>query len=460
MRLRNLILAAVSAALPIGATAQMTAPQPVFNSAAETTVWQQNTLTGNWNGSRDRLGATGVQIGLQEQSEVWANLSGGLRRGVVYNGLTTGSIALDLAKLAGWTGASFFIAGYQIHGRGPSPNLVGGLQLVSNIEATRGTKLFDLWLEQSLLDGRLNIRLGQEGANDEMMLSQYSAVLLNSSFGYPALPATDLPSGGPNYPLATPFVRVKYRTTDKITLVSAVYNGDPAPPGTGDPQLRDKGGTAFRLNDKPLVFAELWYALNRGKKSPGLPGTYKLGAWVHTGQFADQLFDKTGLPLANPASTGMPRRHSPDYALYGIIDQLIWRRPGSDAQGIGTFLQVMGAPDDRNLSNLFIEGGVNWQGPFDGRDADVFALGVSYEGIGAAARRFSEIIILPGASGSPLRSNETVIEATYLYQVTPWLSLQPDVQYVINPGAGITKGVNGRPLKNSALIGVRSQILF
>jgi porin len=460
MRLCRVVLASVSIALPITAAAQLTGPQLPYNSAAVGGLPQQATLTGNWNGSRDRLVAAGVQIGLQEQSEVWANLSGGLRRGAVYNGLTTGSISLDLETLAGWKGASFFIAGYQIHGRGPSANLVGNLQLVSNIEATRGTKLYDLWLEQRLFDGRLNIRLGQEGANDELMIAPYSAVLLNSSFGYPALPATVLPSGGPNYPLATPFVRVKYRATDEITLVSAAYNGDPAPPGPGDPQLRDKGGTAFRLSDPPLIFAELWYALNHSKESTGLRGTYKLGAWVHTGQFADQLFDNTGLPLGRQASTGIPRRHSPDYALYGIINQALWQQPGGQGGGIGAFFQVMGAPDDRNLSDLFIEGGVNWQAPFSGRDADVFALGVTYQGIGAAARRFKEMMVLPGASGSPLRSNETVLEATYFYQLTPWLSLQPDVQYVINPGAGLSNGVDGRRLKNSTIIGVRSQIVF
>jgi porin len=76
--------------------------------------------------------------------------------------------------------------------------------------------------------------------------------------------------------------------------------------------------------------------------STGLGGTYKLGARVHTGQFADQLFDTTGLPLATPGSTGVPRRHAP----YGIINQLVWRRPGSEAQGVGVFPQVMGAPDD------------------------------------------------------------------------------------------------------------------
>jgi porin len=422
-------------------------------------LWQRDTLTGDWGGLRTRLGDAGVTLGLQEQSEIWGNLVGGLKRGVVYDGLTTAGVKLDLDKLAGWTGATFFVDAYQIHGRGPSGNLVGNLQLVSNIEATRDTKLYQLWLEQKMLDDRLTIRIGQEGANDQMMITQYGALFLNSSFGFPGLPAADLPSGGPNYPMATPFVRVQFQATDPITLVGAVYNGDPAPPGIGDPQLRDKGGTAFRLNDHALVFSEIWYSINQNK-SAGLAGTYKLGAWYDSGHFADQLHDTMGLSLANPASNGMPREHSTGFAVYGIIDQMIWQKPGTKDQGIGAFLLVMGAPDRFNQSNLFIEGGINWMAPFEGRASDVFGLGVSYLGISPAKRRFGSDVVFYTQTGFPYRSNETVIETTYLYQVAPWWTLQPDLQIVLNPGAAIPSVFSSMPLKNAIIAGVRATITF
>jgi porin len=409
---------------------------------------------------RTQLVDAGVTFGLQEQSEVWGNLKGGLRRGATYDGLTTASLLLDLDKLVGWSGATFFVNAFQIHGRGPSGNLVGNIQLVSNIEATRGTKLYDLWLEQNLLSSRLNIRIGQEGANDEMMIIDDSAIFLNSSFGFPALPATDLPSGGPNYPIATPFVRVKYHASDAITLVVAAFNGDPAPPGTGDPQQRDAGGTAFRLNDHALLIAELWYSSNKAPDATGLPGTFKLGAWFHSGRFADPLYDDQGLSLANPASNGVPRQHEHDFALYGIADQTIWRKDGKNDHSVALFLQVMGAPDDRNLSNLFVEAGMNWKAPITGRDKDVFGLAVSYEGIGAAARRFSNDLVFFSGSGTPYNRNETVVEATYAYQVTPWWTLQPDAQYVINPGAGIPTRASSKPLQDAFIIGVRATITF
>jgi porin len=333
------------------------------------------------------------------------------------------------------------------------------LQSISSIETTPDTKLYQLWIEQKLLDGRLTIRLGQEGADTQMMISKYGALFLNSGFGFPPLVATDLPSGGPNYPMATPFVRAQFQATDKITLVGAVFNGDPAPPGTGNPQLHDAGGTAFRVNGHALAFTELWYSTNQGDGATGLPATYKLGAWYDTAQFADQLYDTTGLPLANPKSSGVPRQHSPDFAIYGIVDQMVWQKPNSK-QGIGVFLQVMGAPSQYNLSNLFIEGGMNWTAPFAGRDNDVFGLGVSYLGISPAARHYGRELVAQTGTGQPYASNETVLEATYLYQVSPWLTLQPDLQFVINPGAGIPSIYSTTPLKNAIIGGVRATIVF
>lgn len=420
----------------------------------------RDTLTGDWGGLRKTLQDNGITLGLQEQSEIWGNMTGGLRQGVTYTGLTTGSVKLDLDKLVGWSGATFFASAYQIHGRGPSANLVGNAQIVSNIEATDDTKLYMLWLEQSLLDGRLTVRLGQEGANDQMMITQYGALFLNSSFGFPGLPAADLPSGGPNYPMASPFVRGQFKATDRITLVGTVFSGDPAPPGPGDPQLRDKGGTTFRLNDHALVFAELWYAVNQADDAPGLPATYKLGFWYDSSRFSDQVFDTAGVPLASPASNGIPRTRSGNYAIYGIVDQLVWRKPGMKDQGIGAFLQVMGASGDNTLSNLFIEAGLNWTGPFEGRDNDAFGVAVSYLGISPAARRHSRDVVRFTGTGFPYAANETVVEATYLFQAAQWLALQPDLQVVINPNAGMPSAFSRVPLKNDVIAGLRATITF
>ena len=104
--------------------------------------------------------AAGVyKFSAQEQSEGWANLTGGGKRGTSYNGLTTASLDLDLEKLLEWKKARFFVSAFDIHGHGPSRSRVGNNQLVSNTEATPSLKLYDLWMEQPLSE-TFDLRLG------------------------------------------------------------------------------------------------------------------------------------------------------------------------------------------------------------------------------------------------------------------------------------------------------------
>ena len=103
---------------------------------------------------------------------------------------------------------------------------------------------------------------------------------------------------------------------------------------------------------------------------------------------------------------------------------------------------------------------MNWKAPFAGRTNDVFGLAVSYEGIGAAARRFSNDLVFFSGSGTPYSRNEAVIEATYQYQVARWWLLQPDAQYVVNPGAGIPASPGRKPLQDAFIVGMHAVITF
>lgn len=416
-------------------------------------------LLGDWGGLRSALARYGIGFGLQEQTEVWGNLAGGIEQAAAYDGLTTASLCIDLAQAAGWKGARVFASGFQVYGPGPTPKLVGALQLVSSIEATASTKLYDLWFEQEWLDGKASLRFGQEGANDELMLAPFAGLFLNSSFGFPPLLALDLPSGGPNYPLAAPFARLQVQPSDEITLIGAIYTEDPAPSGAGDPQLRDRHGTAFRLDDHALGFAELWYAPSALAKSR-LPGTYKLGLWIASGPFADPLHDTAGLSRADPASTGIAQTHSGNHGFYAVLNQMLWHKPKTEAQGIGIFFEIMQAPADRNLSDLFLAAGVNWKGPLPGRSHDAAGIAVTYAGIGAAAQHFSRDRVLATGMGTVYAQGETVIEATYRLRLKPWLKLQPDLQYVIDPGAGIPTERSPGALKNALVAGLRLTVNF
>jgi porin len=189
-----------------------------------------------------------------------------------------------------------------------------------------------------------------------------------------------------------------------------------------------------------------------------LQTNYKLGVWYHTAPLSGQRFDTGGGLLASPMSSAVPQTHSGDFGVYGVADHILWRREGTKDQGIGGFLHVQAGPSDRNLSDWFVAGGVNWNGPFQDRSDDVAGLAVSYLGISPAAQRFSRDLVSFGRAKSVYASNETVIEATYQAPVTKWLTLQPDAQLVLNPNAGIPNSFGRIPHSPAFVIGLRATI--
>ena len=226
--------------------------------------------------------------------------------------------------------------------------------------------------------------------------------------------------------------------------------------------MRNPSGTAFRLSDGVLAFLEAQYAINQSKDAEGLPGTYKLGAWYDSQPFADQHFDRLGLSLADPRSNGVARQHNGDWSIYAIADQMLWRRPGTDDQGLSAFARVMGAPADRNLVDFDAAGGFSFKGPLEGRDDDQVGLAASYSRISNRASRL-DADFLRLVPGRPVRDQESSIELTYMVQVTPWWQLQPDLQYIVHPGGNAplpSDPSQRRTIGNAFVVGLRTSVTF
>ncbi|RQQ29381.1 carbohydrate porin [Burkholderia stagnalis] len=463
-KLRRLSAAAVACATLLGAGAAVAQDAPAADPAAPAadSLWTRDTLLGDIGGIRPWLGKYGVTFGLTESSELLANLRGGLDRGVAYHGLTTMTLGVDTDKAFGWKGGSFNASALQIHGRQFSPNYLGTLNTASGIEAESTTRLWELWYQQSLLDERVDVRVGQQAIDQEFMTSAYSAAFINTMFGWPALPSYDLPSGGPAYPLSALGARVRAKLTPSLTALAGVYDGDPL---GNNPNNRS--GTNFNLHDGALFIGELQYAINQegstgGTKTPGgLPGTYKLGVWYHSGSFADQRDDTTGLSLANPDSNGVGRPHRGDYSVYAVADQMVWRAGPDSPRSLGVFARVMAAPGDRNLVSAAANVGVVLKAPFAGRDNDSAGLALTYIKVGRHVRALDEDARAFGGGGPyGVRGSEAALEAMYNYQVAPCWQIQADAQYTFNAGAGQNPSDPRAPLRNTFVLGLRTNVTF
>ncbi len=435
-----------------------------------TGLWDRANLFGTLGGLRPALADRGITFGLAESSEVFGNPTGGVRQAVIYEGLTQFGVGLDLEKLVGLPGGTINATGYQIHGRGLSVNALGNnLNTVSSLETQRGTLLFELWYEQQLFGKKLSVRVGQIAADQEFMTTQYGGLFLNHTFGWSTLPSTDLPSGGPSYPLATPGVRVRWAPRDDLSLLLGVFDGDPAGPGRGLAQERNPSGTAFRLGDGVFAIAEVQYGINGGsgggsgggENAAGLPGTYKLGAYYDSQPFTDQRRNGAGASLAGLGTdaTGKARRNG--YAFYAVADQLLVRERGAKDQGLGGFLRLMGAPGDRNLVNFYVDAGLTYKGLLPGRDSDTAGLAVGVARISDTASKLDADTARFNGGFYPVRRHETVLELTYQAQIAPWLQVQPTAQYVFNLNGGVPDPTNPtRRLGDALVLGVRAGVTF
>ena len=394
--------------------------------------------------------------------EVLGNVKGGTKTGAVYEGRLELFATLDLDKLFSWPDATFHVNAYQTHGRGLSANNLGGnLMTASNIEAAPSTRLFDLWIEQLLFGGALSIRAGQIAADDEFFTSLYAGSFINGTFGWPALMASDLPSGGQAYPLATPGLRLAYAPTREITLAAAIMNGDPAGAGLTNPQQRDASGTAFRFDDGPFVIAEARYAANQTRDATGQPATYKLGLWYHSGAFADERYDSSGQSLAAATSSGIARKHWNNVGIYAIADRQLWRDGDTD-RNLGVFLRVGAAPlADRNLVTFYADAGFNFKGAIASRSDDVVGVAFAVAQIGRVARALDRDQRSLSGVAQPIRDNESMIEVMYRFQATPWWALQPDLQLIRHPGGDVASSTQPtRAVPNAVVLGLRSAVLF
>lgn len=407
---------------------------------------------GDPSGIRKRLSERGFTYYLIYTNDVLSNLSGGTRRGTVDQGKLEAQFTLDLEKFAGWNNLTLYANVFQTHNTGRMRrDYIGGLNTIAAIEAAPSTRLSELWVERKFLDGVGSFRIGQLVADNEFFFSDLSNMFLQTD--WPTITAVNLPGGAPAYPLSTPGARVKFDVTPNMSLLAAVFNGDPAGPCTGDPDTCNRHGLNFRLRDPALGVAEAQFRSNQGKDDTGLARTVKLGGWSHIGQFADQRFANDGSLLANPLGSGVPLRHRGDYGFYGVIDQQIYRPRGAAADGgVSVFGLASITSSDRNLISAQLNGGIIFAGLIPGRPDDRFGVSVLYSRFSDGIRAFDQDAInFTGAPGI-VRDYEANIELSYVAQIVPGWTVQPDFQYVRHPS-----GVSGRDAK---MLGVRSILKF
>jgi len=112
-------------------------------------------------------------------------------------------------------------------------------------------------------------------------------------------------------------------------------------------------------------------------------------------------------------------------------------------KGLGVFAHIGYVPESSSFINFYLDCGLSYKGLIPTRDHDVLGVAFAYGHLSTNAQDNEE------------RSNpgyEIVFEATYQIELAPWLSVQPDLQYVFHP--------SGTDIANALVLGARTTVSF
>jgi len=395
------------------------------------------TLTGDWGGARTRYAEAGVNFRGDYVSETFANVSGGLHRGSTYAQQLRLGADVDMNRIAGWSGATLHFTINDRRGAGVSADYIGNRLPVQEVYGGPYTRLSEASIEQDLMDGRLNLRLGFFAMGNDLGGMAIGCQLVNAAFCAHPLSLSGN-SGWYNYPNARWGAAVRYRLQPELLVRTGIYQDNPR---LGDKENAFRpfaAGTAGML--LPL---ELEYAPGSAPHSTALPGHYKLGVFYDTARVKRQG------EVGTMRGTVDGR-----YGMYLLADQMILRQ-GPHGRGLSVFGQFTANPRASAQITRWYAAGLVKTGTFAGRDADTLALGLVHAQVNPRLRESAAIANLGTGGYASLPAGESVVELSYGLQPRRWLGVRADVQYIVDPGA-----FGYRRTQNALAIGTQLKITF
>lgn len=352
-------------------------------------------------------GSSPVSFDLVYTGEVFNNARGGIttKNATRYQALLELGIAVDFNETDLPIPGKFFVLGQNTHGRGLTEDFVGDAQVLSNIDSFNNiTQVGEYWWEFDLFDETCTVRLGKQDLNTEFLYIDTAADFIQSTFGLS--PSTAFPT----YPDQSMGVVVLTQLSDRWRLKTGVWDA-----------FAKGSSWGFSGSDSVLAAGELECTYMLGSGS--LPGIFAIGA----------VYESAGTIDGEPVS--------PVHEYIFQIEQAVFREnrcDRHDRQGLAVFAayyprfpgeQII----DASIGDSFVAG-CTYIGPIRGRDDDVLGIGVAW----------TELF----GGGT---NQETATEIFYKAQLTPRVSLQPDLQYISSP-SGI--------YRDAFVAGVRFQLML
>lgn len=321
------------------------------------------------------------------------------------------TLLVELDETFGWSDTDVY--GHILYNNSDtlSGRLVGDIQGVSNIDNTTMVSVLELWVEKAYTPDT-SVKVGLYDLNTEFDAIDTAALFINSSHGI----GPDYSQSGENgpsiFPVTSLAIRIQQSLTERTDVRFAVLDAVP-----GDPDDDNYGGIRLDSEEGALLALELTHQFARNRVG--------LGTWYYT-RDTDQLDSAS---QANNKGVYAFTDHS-----FGQIGWL----PGQ----LNGFVRVGLADADINQVARYLGAGLVLTGVLPSRPDD--ALGFAM----ASARTGDDYREQNRLTGFDTDGHETNYELTYRMQLSEPLSVQANMQYVVNPGADPA-------LANALLFGLR-----
>ncbi|HEX5553969.1 MAG TPA: carbohydrate porin [Chitinophagaceae bacterium] len=355
----------------------------------------------------------GVTFGISESLEGYYNFTGGIRSGSAYASTFDANMNIDLQKLIGFRGATFYVDLEDHAGDNPTNTLTGDWQVFDKHNASPFLQVLEIWYQQELFDRKLRVKVGKIDANTEFSVIDNGLEFINSS-----TQVTPTLFVFPTFPDPVPSINIFF-TPGKLFYTSFAIDDANQRAGFlnfyGDPtSVQPTTDGALLLSESGLTWDHLPVS--------GKDGNLKLGLWKHSGNFSK--FDGH-------------TRHGAE-GFYLIADQTLWEPESQNNENRGLRMYLEYTRTDSTVSPVYehFGGGVEWAGPSANRPHDATGFGVHY------------VALSPGLHLP--KQNEINLETFYKFLITPWLNIKPDIQYIIHPGGQYKNVVIGTLLLDFA----------
>jgi porin len=392
---------------------------------------KSRTATGDWFGLRPALKDIGIETQFFYNNHfmsVWdgGRSTGGEKNSATIDWLTT----FDLEKMKLLNDADVLI--HVRDGWGYSINSYTGttraLDVNDDADGKQDLYIDQFWFRQFFLDHKVALQLGyldfqtivDRNAYANIEDRQFMNTALDNNPTFPTAGATSL--GAALY----------VQPVDWYTLILGTVDAQQPGHGAPDPYYKPGFSTTFHDEAWFTSYVENDFVLKIPTARGPLVGNYRFG----------MVYDPRVRPIF-VRRWERPDQRGQDYGWYLSFDQQVFRENDRDAQGLGWFFRYGWRHEDINQFDGFWSTGLSYTGLVPERDADTLGFGI------AQLRTSDDFQAVRNASAG----SETVYELYYAIQVTPWLVVTPDIQYVDNPGANDT-------LPHVIVAGVRVRMTF